>query len=183
MKQWILAAMLLAGMARANETPVYIGSDKMAVPADYRQWVFLTSSVDLRYLAADPGDMHMMDNVFVNPAAYKAFLATGHWPDKTMLVKENRKADSAGTLSKGGRFQAGVVDLEIHVKDDARFSGKWAFFASQDGRKPGTLLPTSASCYSCHEQHGTVDTTFVQFYPTLIETAKAKGTWRDDPLK
>ena len=31
-------------------------------------------------------------------------------------------------------------------------------------------------CYSCHEQHGAVDTTFVQFYPTLIELAKQKGT-------
>ncbi len=31
-------------------------------------------------------------------------------------------------------------------------------------------------CYSCHEQHGAVDTTFVQFYPTLLKLAEQKGT-------
>jgi hypothetical protein len=31
-------------------------------------------------------------------------------------------------------------------------------------------------CYSCHEQHGAVDTTFVQFYPTLLPIATQKGT-------
>jgi acyl carrier protein phosphodiesterase len=38
------------------------------------------------------------------------------------------------------------------------------------------MTPTAASCYSCHAQHGAVDTTFVQFYPTLLPIAKAKGT-------
>jgi hypothetical protein len=30
--------------------------------------------------------------------------------------------------------------------------------------------------YSCHDKNGAVDTTFVQFYPTLIDLAKQKGT-------
>ena len=64
---------------------------------------------------------------------------------------------------------------EVHVKDDARFPGKWAFFAFGDG-DTGTLVPTTADCYSCHAAHGAVDTTFVQFYPTLLGLAKAKGT-------
>ena len=43
----------------------------MAVPDDYRQWVFLTSSLDLNYnTAAAPGH-HMLDNVFVDPEAYQ----------------------------------------------------------------------------------------------------------------
>src|SRR2546425_836236 len=40
----------------------------------------------------------------------------------------------------------------------------------------GKLLPTDMDCYSCHAQHGAVDTTFVQFYPTLLEIAKKKNT-------
>jgi Cytochrome P460 len=183
MKHMIVAALLMTGAALADETPHYTADSKMEVPVDYRQWVFLTASVDLSYQAGDPGSMHMLDNVFVNPAAYHEFLASGRWPDKTIFVKENRMAESAGTLSKGGRFQTGVMSAEIHVKDEARFPGKWAFFASPDGRKPGDLMPTSASCYSCHQEHGAVDTTFVQFYPTLISVAKAKGTWRDDKAK
>src|SRR4051812_3131261 len=71
-------------------------NDKMAVPADYRSWVFLTSSLDLNYTTAEPGpnQRHMLDNVFVNPESYKGFLNTGVWPDKTVLVKENRAAES-----------------------------------------------------------------------------------------
>jgi len=38
-------------------------------------------------------------------------------------------------------------------------------------------LPSSTTdCQSCHSQNGAVDNTFVQFYPTLLEVAKQKGT-------
>jgi hypothetical protein len=169
-----LACLLLVlGPAGAH---VSVGQDQMAVPADYRQWVFLTSSLDLNYNTAAATDHHMLDNVFVDPASYQTFLKTGTWPDKTILVKENRLAQSTGTLSKRGQFQSGVMDLEIHIKDEARFPGKWAFFKSADGRAPGKLQPQSATCYSCHQDHGAVDTTFVQFYPTLFAIAREKGT-------
>jgi hypothetical protein len=38
------------------------------------------------------------------------------------------------------------------------------------------MVPTTAECYSCHEQHAAVDNTFVQFYPTLLPIAESKGT-------
>ena len=148
----------------------------MPVPADYRQWVFLTSSLDLNYNTAAAPDHHMLDNVFVDPKAYDAFLKTGTWPVGTVMVKENRIAQSAGTLSKAGQFQTDVMNLEIHIKDGTRFAGKWSFFVSADGKAAGRLMPQSASCYSCHQDHGAVDTTFVQFYPTLMPIAKDKGT-------
>lgn len=158
-------------------------SDTMAVPSDYRNWVFLTSSLDLSYLTNSEPSQHLLDNVFVDPKAYKAFLQTGAWPDNTVLVKENRIAESAGTLSKRGRFQTGVKDLEIHVKDSARFPGGWAFFVSSDGKSDGRLKPLGADCYSCHSAHGAVDTTFVQFYPTLLPVAQAKGSLGASYLK
>jgi Cytochrome P460 len=178
----ILGALLLASIG-AVQAQDYLAGDKMAVPADYRQWVFLTSSLDLNYnTAAAPGH-HMLDNVFVNPESYKAFLTTGLWPDKTILIKENRMAESAGTLSKAGQFQAEVMNLEIHIKDEARFAGKWAFFVSSDGKQPGGLMPQSANCYSCHQDHAASDTTFLQFYPTLMGIAKDKGTLSASYLK
>lgn len=181
----ILGALILvsgAGLAAQQN----LGSDTMAVPPDYRDWVFVTSSLDLNYsTAGDPGtgQMHMLDNVFVNRDAYEAFLKTGSWPDRTVLVKENRVAESAGTLSKSGRFQTGVINLEIHVKDGLRFPGGWAFFMSSDGKAPGRLMPQRANCYSCHQDHGAVDTTFVQFYPTLLAVAKDKATLSASYLK
>jgi hypothetical protein len=38
------------------------------------------------------------------------------------------------------------------------------------------MIPTTAACYSCHASHAAMDTTFVQFYPTLLPIAKSKGT-------
>ena len=164
----VLGLLLFVGVAQAQDAT-------MAVPGNYRDWVFLTSSLDLNYTTTVAPGQHMLDNVYVNPEAHKVFLATGAWPDKTILIKENRFAESAGTLSKAGHFQAGVKNLEIHIKDE-RFPGKWAFFLSSDGKAPAELKPLSANCYSCHQDHAAVDTTFVQFYPTLFGIAKDKGT-------
>ena len=138
---------------------------------------------DLAVPEPGPNQMHMLDNVFVDPGAYKVFLQTGTWPDRTILIKENRMAESAGTLSKSGRFQTGVMNLEIHLKDETRFPGKWAFFVSSDGKAPAVLMPQSANCYSCHQDRGAADTTFVQFYPTLLGIAKDKGTLSAGYLK
>jgi len=174
----LAAGLLLASVGALAEEP-----ETMAVPADYRQWVFLTSSLDLNYKTTAAPGHHMLDNVFVNPEAYAAFQKTGAWPVGTILIKENRFAESAGTLSKAGQFQAAVRDLEIHIKDGARFPGKWSFFKSDDGKAPAALRPLSADCYSCHQDHGAVDTTFVQFYPTLMPVAKEKGTLSPSYLK
>jgi hypothetical protein len=45
------------------------------------------------------------------------------------------------------------------------------------------MIPTTANCYSCHSEHAAVDTTFVQFYPTLLPIAKAKGTLSPNYVK
>lgn len=168
------AGVLTCAAAVAQQL-AYQGQNRLAVPPDYREWVFLTSSLDLNY-SDGTDNPSVLDNVFVNPEAYRAFVRTGTWPDKTIIVKENRIAASAGTISKSGKFQTRVLNMEMHVKDEARFPGKWAFFASSDGTTPGVLVPMTATCYSCHSEHGAVDTTFVQFYPTLLEIAKTKGT-------
>lgn len=168
------AGVLTCGGAVAQQL-AYQGQNRLAVPQDYREWVFLTSSLDLNY-SDGTDNPSVLDNVFVSPEAYRAFMGTGTWPDKTIIVKENRIAASAGTISKSGKFQTQVLNMEMHVKDEARFPGKWAFFTSSDGKTPGVLVPMTATCYSCHSEHGAVDTTFVQFYPTLLEIAKTKST-------
>ena len=174
----LAAGLLLASFGALADEP-----ETMAVPDNYRQWVFLTSSLDLNYnTTAAPGH-HMLDNVFVDPKAFAAFQKTGTWPVGTILIKENRMAESAGTLSKAGQFQTDVMNLEIHIKDGKRFPGQWSFFVSPDGKAPGALRPLSANCYSCHQDHGAVDTTFVQFYPTLMLVAKEKGTLSSSYLK
>ena len=71
------------------------------------------------------------------------------------------------------------MGLEVHVKDARRFPGGWAFFAFRS-RDPAEPIAFSADCYSCHKEHAAVDTTFVQFYPTLLEVASERGTLLPD---
>jgi len=188
-RPWVAVAVVILGLAgtatspQASSTndssanvPVYAPNGNLKFPTNYREWVYLTSGVDMSYSPNMSMDHSMFDNVFVNPEAYKAFLTTGTWPDKTMLVLETRKAATKGSINKTGHYQTGeVMGQEVHLKDEARFPGKWAFFNSEDG-VTAKLLPREMDCYSCHEQHGAVDTTFVQFYPTLLEIAKKKNT-------
>ena len=167
-----------AQMAVKNpHSPRYTADGKMEFPADYREWIFLSSGIDMSYNPRAMAMNHsMFDNVFVNPEAYKAFVETGTWPDKTVLVLEVRGAETKGSINHAGKYQnADFMGVEVHIKDEAKFPGKWAFFGFDD-EKPGKMVPTSADCYSCHQQHAAVDTTFVQFYPTLLQVAKKKNT-------
>lgn len=159
-----------------NSGPEYTGDGELKLPEHYRDWVYLTSGFDMSYNPAMQMDgHHMFDNVFVNPEAYKAFVQTGTWPDRTMLVLEVRGAKGKGSINQKGNFQGNLMGLEVHVKDESRFSGNWAFFGFDEG-KVSKMVPKSADCYSCHASHAAVDTTFVQFYPTLLPIAKSKGT-------
>jgi hypothetical protein len=159
----------------ANE-PTYTSDGQMRLPANYREWVYLSTGFDMSYSAAMSMDHHMFDNVFVNPEAYQVFQKTGSWPDKTMMVLEVRGAQSKGSINQAGQFQTGdTMGIEVHVKDESRFKGNWAFFGF-DGSDTAKMTPTSASCYSCHAGHAAVDTTFVQFYPTLLPIAKSHST-------
>ena len=45
----------------------------------------------------------------------------------------------------------------------------------------GKNLIAHYGCYACHDAHAAVEHTFVQFYPTLIPVAKAKGTFKTTP--
>jgi hypothetical protein len=173
----VCAAALGQSAGTSTPDPQYVGDGQLKFPEHYREWVYLTSGFDMSYNPAMPMGHHMFDNVFVNPEAYRAFVATGTWPDKTMLVLEVRGAEDKGSINKSGNYQGtGLMGFEVHVKDVGRFAGKWAFFAFA-GQQPGRMIPTSAECYSCHAAHAAVDTTFVQFYPTLLPIAQSKGTF------
>jgi hypothetical protein len=149
------------------------------MPADYREWVFLSAGLDMSYSDAPAMAEHsMFDNVFVDRASWQRFKATGHWPDRTMLVMEQRGATTRGSINKRGKYQTDErMTIEIHVRDESRFKGGWAFFVT-DGDSPAQQVPYAAECYSCHLQHGAVDTTFVQFYPTARAIAKKAGTFQ-----
>jgi hypothetical protein len=173
-----LIGLAVAAVSQAQApTPAasFAADGKMEFPKDYRTWVYLSSGVDMVYTEGGGGQMHAFDNVFVDPAAYRAFQQTGTWPDKTVLVLEVRGAEEHASINKGGRSQTNRMAVEVHVKDTARFKGGWGFFGF-NGEKPATVMPQAAACYACHQDHAAVDTSFVQFYPTLLPVSTAKAT-------
>jgi hypothetical protein len=172
-----LAAGIAAAQPHAPEAPpAYTAKGELEFPSDYRTWVYLSSGYNMSYSPMSMPNMSQFDNVFVNPAAYAAFLKTGTWPDKTVMVLEARQGETRGSINQAGRFQTQRLAVEVHVKDVARFPGGWAFFGFS-GEGPGQLVPQSQPCYACHAGHAGVDTTFVQFYPTLKPIAAAMGTF------
>jgi Cytochrome P460 len=160
-----------------DRAPEFTADGQMKMPENYRRWVYLSTGMDMSYApGAGAPDHHMFDNVFVNPEAYEAFVETGKWPEKTTFVLEVRGAEQKGSINQRGHFQGGLMGVEVHVKDTKRFEGGWAFFGFDDMVKTAKMTPKTADCYSCHQSHGAVDTTFVQFYPTLLPIAKSKMT-------
>ena len=156
----------------APDAPTYTATGDLNAPTHYREWIYLTSGIDMSY-TAQGASMSMFDNVFVNPTAYRSFLETGIWPDKTIMVLEVRGAEKPISINKHGHTQSvAIMGTEIHVKDH----GKWSFYDLPDNATAAKLIPPPASCYTCHEQHAAVDTTFVQFYPTLLPLATQKHT-------
>jgi hypothetical protein len=166
---------LLAGFVAAT---VLFGADnKMARPDNYREWIWLTSGLGMSYSRTTPASDPDFDNVFVSPAAYRAFVRTGTWPNGTVLVLEIRASRGNASINRSGHFQGELDAIEVHAKD-TRIPGNWAFYGFGKDKKEATMIPRTANCYSCHEQNGVVDTTFVQFYPTLFKIAQQKNTVR-----
>jgi hypothetical protein len=162
-----------------RDGPRYNGTN-LVRPLDYRDWTFLGSGLGLTYEAAAPNAAPRFTNVFVNPSSYRSFMETGRWPNETIFVLESRRSDTNAAPNVGGRFQAEMLGLEAEVKD-ARFPDGWAFFnfgqASALSTAAAPLTGTAVSaCVECHSNHTAVERTFVQFYPTLLEVARRKGT-------
>ena len=89
----LVAAVLLCGAAEMPQpdAPQYDKDGKLLFPSGYRDWTFLSSGLDMSYSALPSlTSGHVFNNTFVPRAAYQQFLKTGIWPDKTIILLENR---------------------------------------------------------------------------------------------
>jgi Cytochrome P460 len=150
--------------------PRYAQNHALVRPQNYRQWIYLSTGFGMEYSAAG-GKPRMFTNVFVTPYAYRQFVKTGKWPDETMFVLEERFAASKDSINKAGRYETDLAGLAVSVKDARQFLDKWAYFSFRGGERTSQPKPKEA-CWECHNSHGAVDNTFVQFYPTLKTLAQ-----------
>jgi hypothetical protein len=171
----------LHAQAAPSDGPRFSTANALIRPADYREWMFVTSGLGMTYNPVTaPNQAPRFTNVYVNPSSYRSFMKTGTWPDKTMFVLEIRSSTSEGSINKGGSFQTDLMAIEAAVKDVARYPAtKWAYFnfgGAADMKDEVEALPSTATCYACHSANTAVDNTFVQFYPTLLDVARRMGT-------
>jgi hypothetical protein len=70
----------------------YDDKGQLLKPENYREWVTIGTGINMAYgppLEA-AGATPPFTNVFVSPAAYRSFLQTGGWPDRTVFILEIR---------------------------------------------------------------------------------------------
>lgn len=183
----LLAAVIIMNMAASSQqvrdtVPSYTSDGSLELPGDYRTWVYLSSGLGMTYGASASASANpMFTNVFVKPEAYRAFLNTGTWPDKTVFMLEERASGTNVGPNRAGHFQTDLRGIATLVKDESRFPEKWRFFTfdTRDGLPVGAGSPVkNQTCLECHTKNGAVDHTFVQFYPTLKRVAIQKGTYK-----
>jgi hypothetical protein len=164
----LLAAAPQAAVRREGQSAASGGLPRLGVSLSY----------GMNYSPA-PGSHEMFTNVFVQRWAYEEFLKSGKWPEESMFVIDVRDAESKGSINKKGHFQTDLIGLEVEVKDSTRNPNKWAYYGCDPNAKTAEAMSKVNDCWSCHDQHATVEHTFVQFYPTLKPVSKNFGTYNE----
>ena len=162
------AAPSLNGMA----TPTYTADGDLLLPEDYRTWIFVGASLGLSYSegASEREGPGAFTNVYIQPQAYRYFMATGEFPEGTMLPMDIYRPGSRESINQAGYFEKDFLGMEVAVKDSERYEEGWAYLSFRD-RSGGLRESASAfpkdRCYDCHAEHAATDNVFTQFYPVL----------------
>src|SRR5436853_1812652 len=84
------ASLVSAPAAPAERAGRYEGKDALLLPDGYREWVFVGSSLGLRDEEGKKEGPERLEykNVYIDPAAYRAYRQTGSFPQGTVLVLE-----------------------------------------------------------------------------------------------
>lgn len=177
-----LAALVLLPLTsfegvRAAETeaavlPAYDADGRLQLPEDYREWIYVGSSLGLSY-SEGGGGMEMFHHTLMEPTAYRYFRETGAFREGTMLLLSLHGQGEGVLPQRRGRFENEVHGVEMAVKDSERFERGWAYFGfgGMNGVRHRAEAIGSDSCNDCHSEHGAYDNVFLQFYPSLAEVA------------
>jgi hypothetical protein len=174
----ICLALMAAGPDEKAPKPRYDEKGQLILPADYREWMFLSAGYGMNY-SPGPDSHEMFTNVFVQRWAYSEFAKSGRWPEQSMFVIDERDAGSRSSINQKGHYQIDLTGLVAEVKDPARNPDKWAYYVFDTAGKAAEAMPKGNVCWSCHQDHAAVEHTFVQFYPTLKLVAKKFGTYNE----
>jgi Cytochrome P460 len=152
-------------------TPQYDKDGALIRPKDFYTWTFVGSSIGLSYSKeSDPYGPGMFHNVYTQPEAYREFLKTGKFPEKTIFIIDLRDSKQEVSIAKHGYTEGENMGLDVSVKDHSRFPEGWAYFNFE--YENGKLAEKAKAhprdqCFSCHSAHAASDNVFTQYYPVL----------------
>jgi len=178
-------------VAQNQEYPVYDSAGRVKAPTGYRAWVFVGAPLtpeglnDGKYNCDQPGGCTKVNfpeyhHVYIEKKNVDAYLATGSFPEGTVIVKELTRVlkptfpDGSRTEPSGrGYFNGEYNGIDMTVKDSKRFAATngWGFFTF--GHHPLPYNQTVAEqpadvCAACHIANvAKTDMTWIQFYPQL----------------
>lgn len=152
--------------------PVYDDQDQLLLPTDYRQWIFVGSSLGMGY-SESRGTMKMFHHVLMEPTAYRHFTRSGTFREGTQFVLLLHGLGEGVLPQRTGHFADEIHGVEMAVKDSSNFADGWAYFGfgGMGELSDRAKAFDSDSCNSCHSKHAAQDNVFVQFYPLLREAA------------
>ena len=150
--------------------PQFDSDGAMLVPKDYREWIFVGSSIGLGYKATEEPKIDAFSHIYINPFGYRAFRETGKFPVGTVLMLEVASRGEKTNPALTGYYSNNFIGLEAAVKTGDRFEDPWTyynFFTEDRKQHPKAKRLTTKACISCHKKHGETDHVFTQFYPVL----------------
>ena len=159
----------LFALQLSAQEPRFSAQNELLLPAGYREWVFVGSSLGMSYnegpAAPAKRDFH---HVYLQPEAYRQYRESGKFPEGTMLVMEVYSAGSKASINRQGSFSDEFLRVEAAVKDSKRWQEGWAYFdfGGPEPRAKSTAFPKER-CWACHNQHAADDNVFTQFYAVL----------------
>lgn len=148
--------------------------NRMKLPADLDEWVFLGTSLGMGYTQRqfDPDNPGNFQLALMEPNAYRAFKESGEFADGTMFALVFRRAANRINPNRAGFVLGEFLQVEIHLKDAARFEPGYNFYLYGPGDEWAdevALDNGSNGCIDCHNENGAYDGVFVQFYPKLYD--------------
>jgi Cytochrome P460 len=172
--------------AQSPSDPQYTSGGNLVRPKDFHTWIFVGSNLGLGYAKeftadtpreatrADLGEYH---NIYLKPEDYAAYVRTGTFPDKTVLVMDVYRAQTrdANGVVTAGSYNGLSLGTEVAVKNKNRpdrSTTDWAYYDFTD-RSGGGHFPADKAaeadkdCYACHKAHAGDDNVWVQFYPVI----------------
>src|SRR5262245_61629847 len=124
----------------AGQGPEYDEKGELKRPVGYETWVFVGSNLGLEYsddvTKEKPAEKEAKEkkrpakgvnfhNVYINPEAYAAYMKTGKFPEKTVLILDVFKAEEREkrNIVSEGLFPGARAGMAVAVKNSARPDG------------------------------------------------------------